>query len=175
MALFWQVKQKLDSDIKIKKVYLYRKQNLMKIKLLLYILILGLFQSFIVAQKTGNASYYSDRLEGRHTSNGGRYFRDSMTCAHRTYPFGTILSVRNPKNDKEVVVIVTDRGPHQRRLMIDLSYRAAKELDIIRAGVAPVIVTKLDSMPPKWPTIKLIATPKVYLEVSKTVLPQLLN
>jgi len=62
-------------------------------------------------------------------------------------PFGTILKVRNPKNDKEVIVIVTDRGPHQKRLMIDLSYSAAKQLDIIRQGIAQVEMTKLNAMP----------------------------
>ena len=57
------------------------------------------------------------------------------------------MKVRNPKNDKTVVVKVTDRGPHSRKLMIDLSYRAALELDIVRAGIAQVEITKLDSMP----------------------------
>src|SRR5674476_384519 len=89
------------------------------------------FIGFVHAGQYGNASYYSSKLKGHHTSDGGKYHPDSMTCAHRTYPFGTILKVRNPKNDREVIVTVTDRGPHQRRLMIDLSYIAAETLDII--------------------------------------------
>jgi rare lipoprotein A len=88
-------------------------------------------------------------MHGRHTSDGGKYHTDSLTCAHRTYPFGTLLKVRNPKNDKQVIVKVTDRGPHRKRLLIDLSYSAAKELDIVRAGVAQVEITKMDSVPAK--------------------------
>ena len=61
-------------------------------------------------QLTGKATYYSDKLHGRKMSNGERYHRDSMTCAHKKYPFGTLLKVRNPLNGKEVVVRVTDRG-----------------------------------------------------------------
>ncbi len=101
----------------------------------------------IFSQQTGNATYYCSSMKGRHTSDGGKYHPDSMTCAHKTLPFGTILKVRNPKNDKEVIVIVTDRGPHQKRLMIDLSYSAAKQLDIIRQGIAQVEMTKLNAMP----------------------------
>lgn len=129
-------------------------------KLQLLLLILPYFFSSIVsAQQTGNASFYSNKLHGRHTSDGGKYHPDSMTCAHRTYPFGTILKVRNPKNDKEVIVIVTDRGPHQRRLMIDVSYCAAKELDIVRQGIARVEVTRLDAMPFIIPTLYSIPIP----------------
>lgn len=115
-----------------------------KILLLLFVFI---FSSLVSAQLVGNATYYSNKLKGHHTSDGGKYHPDSLTCAHLTFPFGTILKVRNPKNDKEVIVKVTDRGPHRRRVMIDLSYTAAKELDIIRYGVAKVEITRLDSMP----------------------------
>lgn len=93
------------------------------------------------AQEVGNASYYSNRFHGRKTSSGLVYHKDSMTCAHKTYPFGTILLVRNPENNKEVTVKVTDRGPFNKRLMIDLSYCAAKELDIIQHGVTEVEVS----------------------------------
>ena len=77
------------------------------------------------------ASYYSHNLKGRKTSDGSRYHPDSLTCAHKTYPFGTLLYVRNPANDYEVIVKVTDRGPHTRNRLIDLSYAAADRLDII--------------------------------------------
>ena len=74
-------------------------------------------------------------------SNGDPYHRDSMTCAHLKYPLGTYLCVRNPKNGKEVVVKVTDRGPHTKRFAIDLSLAAARELDIIHKGFAMVEIT----------------------------------
>ena len=116
-------------------------------KFVCFLIFCLIFSSFAYSQHIGNATYYSQKLKGRHTSDGGRYYPDSMTCAHRTYPFGTILKVRNPKNEREVIVTVTDRGPFQKRLIIDLSYSAAKELDIIRIGIAKVEITKLNSMP----------------------------
>ena len=110
----------------------------------IYMLCLMLFSCVTLNAQdiiTGNASYYSNKLHGRRVSDGTRYNKDSMTCAHLTYPLGTYLKVRNPKNDKEVIVKVTDRGPHSKRLMIDLSWAAAKELDIIRSGIALVEVS----------------------------------
>ena len=97
----------------------------------------------IMAQKTikGNASYYADKFHGRRTASGELYNKDSMTCAHLKYPFGTILKVRNPRNDRTVYVRVTDRGPYSKGRIIDLSRAAARELDIIRAGFAMVEIT----------------------------------
>ena len=95
---------------------------------------------------------------GRRTANGERLHPDSMTCAHRTYPFGTRLRVYNPANGRSVIVRVTDRGPYVRGRIIDLSWRAAKTLDIVSKGVAMVIVQKVsDIMVPFRPedTIEL--------------------
>lgn len=94
-----------------------------------------------VGQILGNASYYSNSLHGHIMSNGERYHRDSLTCAHRNLPFGTLLKVYNPRNQKSVIVEVTDRGPFSRRFIIDLSLAAAQQLDIIRYGYCPVEVT----------------------------------
>lgn len=89
----------------------------------------------------GVASYYADRLHGHFMSNGQRYHRDSMTCAHLKYPLGTLLKVRNPMNGKEVVVKVTDRGPYTRRFIIDLSRAAAKALGLLNSGFTQVEIT----------------------------------
>jgi rare lipoprotein A len=97
-----------------------------------------------MGQECGYASYYSRRIHGRHTSNGEHYHNDSLTCAHKTYAFGTKLLVVNPKNNLYVVVRVTDRGPHTRNRIIDLSYRAAKEIGIIADGIAKVEVSVYD-------------------------------
>ena len=118
---------------------------------LLFFLVFLVSVVFCESQQHIIATYYSHKLKGRHTSDGGRYHPDSMTCAHRTYPFGTYLKVRNPKNDREVIVKVTDRGPFQKKLSIDLSYSAAKILDIFRLGIAPVIITQIDYLPPFIP------------------------
>ena len=90
----------------------------------------------------GKASFYSKRFTGRQTASGERLHHDSLTCAHRTYPFGTILKVTNPANGQSVLVRVTDRGPYVRGRVIDLSVRAAKEIGIISQGIAPVIVER---------------------------------
>ena len=104
------------------------------------------FHSSLLSAQTvqkGKATFYSKRATGTRTANGERLHHDSLTCAHRTYPFGTLLRVKNPANGKEVVVRVTDRGPFVRGRIIDLSWRAAKELGIIAAGVAMVEIEKV--------------------------------
>lgn len=88
----------------------------------------------------GKATFYSKRSTGARTASGVRLHHDSLTCAHRTYPFGTLLKVTNLSNGKSVVVKVTDRGPFARGRIIDLSWRAAKELGILSKGVSTVKV-----------------------------------
>lgn len=90
--------------------------------------------------ESGKASFYSKKFTGRRTASGERLHHDSLTCAHRTYPFGTQLKVTNPANGRSVIVRVTDRGPYVRGRIIDLSVRAAQELGIIAQGIAPVVV-----------------------------------
>ena len=92
--------------------------------------------------QSGKASFYAKKFSGRKTASGERLHHDSLTCAHRTYPFGTQLKVTNPANGKTVIVRVTDRGPYVKGRIIDLSVRAAKELGIISQGIAPVIVER---------------------------------
>ena len=90
----------------------------------------------------GTASYYAKSWTGRKTANGERLHHDSLTCAHKTFPFGTLLKVTNPTNGLSVIVKVTDRGPYVKGRIVDLSVRAAKELGIISQGIAPVIVER---------------------------------
>lgn len=97
-----------------------------------------------VLHETGTASYYSAKCQGRKMASGERYHRDSLVCAHRTLPFGTRLRVVNKRNGKEVVVVVKDRGPFGRGRVVDISHRAAAELDMLRAGVVPVEVWRVD-------------------------------
>ncbi len=112
-----------------------------KLFLLLFLAICSLLSASAQELIKGNASYYSDKLHGRRMANGERYHRDSMTCAHLKFPFGTLLKVRNPLNDRTVIVRVTDRGPYSKRFVLDLSRAAARELDIIRAGFRVVEIT----------------------------------
>ena len=94
--------------------------------------------------QTGKASFYAKKFSGRKTASGERLHHDSLTCAHRTYPFGTMLKVTNPANNQSVIVRVTDRGPYVKGRIIDLSVRAAKEIGIIAQGIAPVIVERIN-------------------------------
>lgn len=88
----------------------------------------------------GEASYYANSLAGGTTASGEPYRPDSLTAAHRHLPLGTTVLVVNPANQREVTLTVNDRGPHHDGRIIDLSRRAAEDLDIIDAGVAQVIV-----------------------------------
>ena len=105
-----------------------------------------LFSSFTAPAQpeSGKASFYSKKFTGRQTASGERLHHDSLTCAHRTYPFGTMLKVTNPANNQYVIVRVTDRGPYVKGRIIDLSVRAARDLGIIAQGIAPVIVERFD-------------------------------
>ena len=88
----------------------------------------------------GKASYYADKFKGRPTSSGVPYHPDSLTCAHRTQPFGTMLLVTCPSQGTSVLVKVNDRGPFGKGRVVDLSWTAAKKLDILLVGVAEVDV-----------------------------------
>jgi len=91
-----------------------------------------------MAQKEAYATYYHNRFHGSRTSSGEVYSKHAYTCAHRTYPFGTLLRVTNTRNNKSVIVKVNDRGPFHKKYSIDLSYAAAKAIGMISHGVAKV-------------------------------------
>ena len=138
-------------------------------RIVIITIFLSLSHTRLLAQQpqTGKASYYAQKFFGRMTASGERLHKDSMTCAHRTYPFGTLLKVTNPANKRSVIVRVTDRGPFVRGRIIDLSWRAAKELDIIARGVATVIVQKVANIiVPYLPTDE-IDLPELELETNE--------
>ncbi|NNC59898.1 MAG: septal ring lytic transglycosylase RlpA family protein [Erythrobacter sp.] len=82
----------------------------------------------------GVASYYGKRFHGRPTASGERFNMRAMTAAHKTLPFGTKVRVINPRNGREVVVRINDRGPYSGGRAIDLSRAAAEEIGLINAG-----------------------------------------
>ena len=91
----------------------------------------------------GVASWYGRQFHGKRTASGETFDMFKMTAAHRTLPLGSKVKVRNPRNGKSVVVLVNDRGPYAKNRIIDLSYSAAKELGIARAGTAIVEIRPL--------------------------------
>lgn len=88
----------------------------------------------------GNASWYGKGFQHRRTTSGERYNMYAMTAAHRTLPLNTRVEVTNLKNGRTVVVRINDRGPFIKHRDIDLSYAAAKQLNMVSRGVAPVSI-----------------------------------
>ena len=112
---------------------------------ILFVFFLPLF-AFILIEYTevGTASYYGNSLDGRRTASGDIFRQDSLTAAHKTLKFGTLVKVVNLKNDSVVVVRINDRLPRSSSRIIDLSLRAAKQLNFVRAGLARVQLTSLN-------------------------------
>lgn len=86
----------------------------------------------------GVASYYCCYFHGRRAANGSRFDQMGSTAAHRTWPFGTRVRVRNPGNGRSEIVTITDRGPFIPGRVIDLSLGTMRRLGLEQAGVAMV-------------------------------------
>ncbi len=91
----------------------------------------------------GRASWYGPDFHGSPTASGETYDMHDLTAAHRTLPLGSRALVRNLENDRTVVVKINDRGPYHEDRVLDLSYGAAHELEIVRPGTARVEITPL--------------------------------
>jgi rare lipoprotein A len=76
--------------------------------------------------------------QGRRTASGQPFNPEGMTAAHRTLPFGTQLTVTNPRTGKSVVVVVNDRGPFTHGLHLDLSRGAARAIGLTGTGAVCV-------------------------------------
>jgi len=88
--------------------------------------------------ETGIASWYGVPYNGRRSANGEIYDMEKLTAAHRTLPFDTWVEVTNLTNNKHVEVRITDRGPFVNGRIIDLSLGAAREIDLVTAGIIRV-------------------------------------
>lgn len=95
--------------------------------------------------EVGVASYYAHRYHGKRTASGESYNMHQMTAAHPRLSFGSRAKVTNLHNGRSVIVRINDRGPFVRGRVIDLSFAAARELDMIRRGLARVQVDYLPS------------------------------
>ena len=88
--------------------------------------------------ETGVASYYADKYHGKPTASGETFDMRALTAAHPTYKFGTRVKVTHLENNRSVIVRINDRGPFVKGRVIDLSLAAAKELDMVKSGLAQV-------------------------------------
>ena len=99
------------------------------------------------ATQTGIASWYGPGFHGRRTSSGEVYNQYDLTAAHQTLPHGTRVQVTNLTNGRSVLVRINDRGPFVDDRIIDLSYAAARQIDMIGPGTAMV---QVEIVGPEW-------------------------
>jgi len=108
------------------------------------IVITGLILSaFSGVLTTGKATYYGQYWTGRLTASGERFHADSLTCAHKTLPFGTLLEVTDLNTKQKLTVKVNDRLPKSSGVLIDLTYGTAKKFGMLKKGVIKVSIEKL--------------------------------
>lgn len=93
----------------------------------------------------GMASFSADEQHGRPTASGERYDMRQLVAAHPTLPFGTRVRVTRVETGQSVVVRIIDRGPFVKGRIIDLSFEAAKRLDFLDQGTAPVTISVAES------------------------------
>lgn len=96
----------------------------------------------------GTASWYGKRFHGRRTSSGERFDMHAMTAAHKNLPLASLIQVTNLDNGLSAVVRVNDRGPFHAHRVLDLSYAAASQLDMVDKGSARVRIQVLDPAKP---------------------------
>ena len=92
------------------------------------------------AYQVGVASYYGEKFHGRKTANGETFNMYKLTAAHRVLPLGTVVKVTHLENGRWVVVKVNDRGPFIEGRILDLSFAAALELEMVQQGTAKVMI-----------------------------------
>ena len=95
----------------------------------------------------GVASWYGPGFHGKTTANGERYNQYALTAAHKILPLGTTVTVTNLRNRRSITLRINDRGPFVDDRVIDLSRKAADQLDILGAGTARVRVQSIGTLP----------------------------
>ncbi|MBA5763401.1 septal ring lytic transglycosylase RlpA family protein [Vibrio sp. 404] len=105
-------------------------------------------------KEKGQASWYGKKFHGHLTSNGEVYDMYSMTAAHKELPLPSYVKVTNTDNGKSTIVRVNDRGPFHPGRIIDLSFAAAKKLDVIKTGTANVEIEVITVEKPTTQTKK---------------------
>lgn len=110
------------------------------LKTFLTVLMVLLF-SLTFAQRSGTASYYHDKYDGRKAANGSTFRQSELTCASNLYKLGTKLRVTNKESGKSVIVTVTDRMGASR--IVDLSKRAFSQIASLKRGLLRVLVEEI--------------------------------
>jgi rare lipoprotein A len=105
-------------------------------------------------KQTGRASYYAGKFQNRKMADGNRFDPKSDAAASKTLPLGTTAKVTNVQNGRSAMVKVQDRGPHVAARVLDVTPKAADQLDMKKTGVAPVVVAPV-AVPQADGTVKL--------------------
>ncbi|WP_337044990.1 septal ring lytic transglycosylase RlpA family protein [Emticicia sp. 17c] len=121
----------------------------MTLKIVTFLCLFILFKPIPVACQSallgvemfGKASYYESKFYGRKTASGEILKKNVLSCAHPSFPFGTMIEVTNLANNKSCIVRVNDRGPFKKGRILDLSHVAAKQLSMFNHGIVKVKLT----------------------------------
>jgi rare lipoprotein A len=105
------------------------------------------FSAEVTAQ-VGVASWYGGSHAGRLTANGERFNPRALTCAHRTLPLGSVVTVTSLATGTSVTCRVNDRGPYIRGRILDLSEQAAIRLGVGDQGLLRVRIETVSSEEP---------------------------
>lgn len=97
--------------------------------------------SVIETMGEGLASFFGKEIAGNRTANGEKCDPTTLTAAHRTLPFGSLVRVTDSMTGNSVIVRINDRGPFSGKRVIDLSKAAARELGIVGRGTARVLLS----------------------------------
>lgn len=132
----------------------YKIDLVLRMRVYLFIIIFYCASNTLFCQDTlalvkvtnGIASYYAQKFNGRKTSSGEKFSNENLTAAHKKIKFGTYVLVRNLKNDSTVIVKINDRLPQKSKRLIDLTFKAAQQLNFIKSGLTKVEITVLDSL-----------------------------
>jgi len=109
------------------------------------------------------ASWYGHAFKNRRTASGVPFDPEQLVGAHPTLPLGSRVRVTEGTGGKSVVVTIVDRGPFARGRGIDLSYAAARQLGIVKRGIAKVAVEVLSPTPPPPLLIAQASHPDYFL------------
>lgn len=127
----------------------------------------GLFPSIVNKVKQGVASWYGPGFHGKKTATGEIFDMNAMTAAHKTLPIPSYARVTNLENHRSIIVRINDRGPYIGNRELDLSYAAAKNLDLDQEGLGAIEI-KTISPSQALPQIQQIAASQeknVYLQI----------
>ncbi len=154
-----------------------QQQNLLKgLLLLAFVCVWASGFTQVGKTETGTASFYHDKFVGRRTANGEIYSQEKLTAAHKNLPLGSWVKVTNLSNDSTVIVRINDRMPQWNQRTIDLTEKAAGQLNFISSGLTKVLVEVIpnpnlaiqkEPLPRDLPTVPIAMIKPKPFEVSK--------